>query len=72
MRYYVSIANVTDETLQFLGYVLVAEDDNTKLSSHFGDELLVDKEDPFLLVDDVNDVQLIRGAGEIISTPDRD
>ena len=73
MRHYVSIAGVDDEFLSFLGYVVVFEDEHTKIYLHHGDETVVDKDDPFLLLDDVNDASIIRerrrSGVEVISIP---
>jgi hypothetical protein len=68
MRHHISIAGVSEETLTFVGYVLVYEDGDTKVYSHFGTEVIVDKSDPFLLVDDLNDLPLIKG--DVIAVPD--
>lgn len=63
MRYYVSIAGVPDEFLEFLGYVPVpdAETDELKAYRRKGELMLVKKSDPFLLVDDLNDKRILKG-----------
>jgi hypothetical protein len=66
-RCYVSIKDVSDELLGVLGYVLVHETDDLKIYNHFGDEMIVDKADPFLLVDDINDAVAL--GSEVIALP---
>jgi hypothetical protein len=63
MRYYVSIAGVPDEFLQFLGYEPVpdAETDELKAYRRKGEVMIVKKADPFLLVDDLNDRRILKG-----------
>jgi hypothetical protein len=68
-RCYVSIKNVSEEVLSVLGYTLVHETDDTKIYNHFGDEHIVDKSDPFLMMDDVNDA--IHLGSEVIRLPGR-
>lgn len=69
MLYYVSIKNVSDEQLKFLGYILVSEDADTRLYRHFGEDILVDRADPFIYVDDLNDAILL--GGETVTVPAR-
>lgn len=66
-RYYVSVAHISDEFLGLLGYVLIHESAEFKIYSHFGDEVIVDKADPFILVDDVNDA--VAMGSEVIAVP---
>jgi len=47
--------------------VLVHETDDLKIYNHFGDEMIVDKADPFLLVDDINDAVAL--GSEVIALP---
>jgi hypothetical protein len=72
MRHYVSVSGVSDETLEFVGYVLVSEDADTKIYSHFGEEVIVDKEDPFIYVDDINDLPFMKGDVIIVPVGDGD
>lgn len=65
MKFHVSLEDVSDETLEFLGYILIEEDERFRLYVHKGDQILVDKEDPFLMVDDLNDAALL--GSEIIN-----
>ncbi len=59
--FYVSIDGIDDSTLRFLGYDLVAEDDQFKLYRHVhtGNEYIVEKANPRLGVEDVNDANLL-------------
>ncbi len=68
MRHFVSVENVSEETLEFLGYFLVHEDQDHKLYLHKGDEIIVMKSDPFIYVEDINDVELFKG--DVMSVPD--
>jgi hypothetical protein len=63
MRYYVSIAGVPDEFLEFLGYVPMpeAETEELKVYRRKGELMIVKKGDPFLLVDDLNDKRILKG-----------
>lgn len=70
MRHYVSIEHVSEETLSFLGYILFSEDEHTKVYYHLGEEIIVDKADPFIYVDDANDVPLFRG--DVMAIPNRE
>lgn len=58
MRVYVSLDGVTEGQLEFLGYILLAEDEEFKVYYHQGEEVIVDKNDPFIYVDDLNDASL--------------
>ncbi len=70
MRYYVSIAGVPDEFLEFLGYVLVSEDDEFKAYLHKGETCIVKKSAPNLYVDDLNDARILKG--NMMTIPGRD
>jgi hypothetical protein len=60
-RYYVNIAGVPQGFLDFLGYFVLAEDEEFKILVHKGDLHLVDKNKPYLYVDDQNDAGLLKG-----------
>jgi hypothetical protein len=60
MRYYVSIAGVPDEFLEFLGYVKVEETDEFKVYRRHGDLMVVKNDNPFLYVDDLNDARILK------------
>lgn len=68
MRHHVSIAHVSEETLDFLGYFLIAEDDDHKLYHCKGEHIIVAKDDPYLYVEDWNDAELLKG--DVMSVPD--
>ena len=55
---YVSLDGVTEDQLAFLGYILLDENKEFKIYYHLGEELIVDKSDPFIYVDDLNDAAL--------------
>lgn len=58
--FYVRLDGGDDAKLEFLGYVVVAEDPRFNLyRDHIGDEHIVYKNRPYLYVDDLNDAELI-------------
>ncbi|WP_293645352.1 hypothetical protein [Sphingopyxis sp. RIFCSPHIGHO2_12_FULL_65_19] len=67
---YVRLDDVPDEKLEFLGYILVEEDEYTKVYYHLGDYVIVDKSDPFMFIHDHNDTALL--GSEAISLPTHD
>ena len=67
---YVRLDNISEEKLEFLGYILMVEDQNSKLYYHLGDYIIIDKDDPFLFVHDHNDATLL--GSEAISVPSDD
>ena len=67
---YVRLDNVTDEQLEFLGYILMEENADTKVYYHLGDYIVVDKSDPFMFVHDHNDASIL--GTEAISVPNGD
>lgn len=55
-RFYCSIKDVPDDDLAFLGYTLIRELGEFRLYQDYtGEEYIVDKANPFLSVEDVND-----------------
>jgi hypothetical protein len=60
-RYYVNIAGVPQGVLDFLGYFVIYEDEYFKILLHKSDVYLVDKNKPYLYVDDQNDAGLLKG-----------
>lgn len=65
--YYVDIQGVYDEVLEFVGYILVAEDDEFQLFVHKGREFLLPKNGTrFLYVDDLNDADVLRSRRRAI------
>jgi hypothetical protein len=74
-RFYVNIAGVPQAFLDFMGYFVLFEDDEFKILLHKGDLHLVDKNNPYLYVDDKNDADLLHGPfmeREKIPLPPRD
>lgn len=57
-RVYVSLDGVSEETLNFLGYYCIGENEEFKIYYHKGEEIIVDKSKPYILVDDLNDAKL--------------
>jgi hypothetical protein len=65
--YYVDIQGVYDEVLEFVGYILVAEDKDFQLFTHKGREFLLPKNGMrFLYVDDLNDADVLRSRRRAI------
>jgi hypothetical protein len=67
---YVRLENVPDDKLDFLGYILMHENDETKVYYHLGDHIIVDKADPFMFVHDRNDAAIL--GSEAITVPNSD
>jgi hypothetical protein len=59
-RFYVSIAGVPDEFLEFLGYVRIEETDEFKVYLRHGELVVVKKTNPYLYVDDLNDARILK------------
>jgi hypothetical protein len=59
-RVYVQIPNVSDEFLEFLGYVKVEENDEFKGYVRHGEPIIVKKTNPYLYVDDLNDARILK------------
>jgi len=72
MRYYVSIAGVPDQFLEFLGYILIEETDEFKVYLHKGEPVVVEKASPNLYVDDLNDARILKGNIMTIPARERD
>lgn len=54
--FYIDIRHLRDADLEFFGYQMIAEDEIQKLFLCYdGEEHIVDKERPYLLVSDVNE-----------------
>jgi hypothetical protein len=60
-RFYVNIVGVPQSFLDFLGYLVLFEDDDFKLLFHKDDLHFIDKNTPYLYVDDKNDADLLKG-----------
>lgn len=67
MGYYVRLDDTDDDTLLMAGFVLVEENDDIRVFRHFGDDVIVDKSDPFVVVDDINDAAVL--GTELIPMP---
>ena len=67
---YVRLDDIPDEKLEFLGYILVDEDDEYKVYYHLGEYIIVDKADPFMFIHDHNDAAAL--GSEAISLPTHD
>lgn len=67
MGFYVNLENVNDLQLSLAGFVLVSENDDFRVFRHFGEDVIVDKSDPFVIVDDINDAAVL--GSEIVPMP---
>lgn len=70
MGVYVALDNVSDETLLLCGYVKIDENEDHLIYRHFGEDIVVFKDDPFLIVEDINDAAIL--GSEIIPLPPKD
>ena len=60
--FYVKIGHLSDAELSFLGYSLI-KDAETKLYQRYdGEEYLVDKANPILAVNDMNDAMIMKAS----------
>ena len=66
--YYVDISEVPEDTLEFLGYYCLAQNEEFKFYRDvYGDEHVVEKAHPFIYMEDVNDAAIIgRLTGQLI------
>jgi len=60
-RYYVNISGVATNSLLMCGYVVIAEDDDFLILQHKSETYIVEKDHPYLYVDDINDAELLNG-----------
>lgn len=61
--FYVNISHLDDTALAFFGYTLIDEDTDQKLYLCYdGEEHIVDKRNPHLLVEDVNDANAMKAT----------
>jgi hypothetical protein len=71
--YYVDIEGISDEVLEFLGYILVAENDEFQLFINKGKEYVLPKTGARLLYfDDLNDADVMRSRRRAIPAPSSD
>lgn len=70
MGFYVNLDGVSDGQLALAGYILVDEDDGYWIYRHYGEDVIVDKADPFIVVDDINDATIL--GSDIIPMPPKD
>jgi hypothetical protein len=70
MGFYVNLDGVADGQLLLAGYVLVDENEQFRVYRHFGEDIIVDKSDPFIVVDDINDAAIL--GSEIVPMPPKD
>ena len=73
--FYVRIDGISDKDLEFFGYFLVAESSRFKLYRDYrGEDHLVVKSRPYLLIEDMNeaqDIAALSGAQEAVNMPPR-
>jgi hypothetical protein len=70
MGFYVNLDGVQDGQLLLAGYVLVDENEQFRVYRHFGEDIIVDKSDPFIVVDDINDAAIL--GSDIVPMPPKD
>ena len=70
MGFYVNLKDADDGHLLLAGYVLIDENDQYWVYRHFGDDIIVDKSDPFIVVDDINDAAIL--GSDIVPMPPKD
>jgi hypothetical protein len=61
---------VSDEVLEFLGYVKIDENDEFKAYVRHGEPILVKKANPYLYVDDLNDARILKDRNVMEIPPD--
>jgi hypothetical protein len=71
-RVYVQIPNVSDEFLEFLGYVKVEESEEFKGYLRHGEPIVVKKANPYLFVDDLNDARILKDRNVMEIPPEED
>ncbi len=69
-RVFVQIPNVPDEFLEFLGYLKVEETEEFKVYVRHGDPIVVQKANPYLYVDDLNDARILKDRNMMEIPPD--
>ncbi len=60
-RYYTNITGVSQALLDFIGYYIVDEDEEFKILWHKGDIHFIDKNKPYLYLDDRTDAEVLKG-----------
>lgn len=69
-RVYVQIPNVSDDFLEFLGYVKIEETEEFKVYLRHGEPIVVWKKNPYLYVDDLNDARILKDRNMMEIPPD--
>ncbi len=67
MGFYVNLQNVDDGQLLVAGFVLIGENDHFRIYRHYGEDVIVDKSDPFVIVEDINDAAVL--GSDIVPMP---
>ncbi|MEM7689678.1 MAG: hypothetical protein AAF291_11720 [Pseudomonadota bacterium] len=70
MGFYVNLEDVNDLQLAIAGFVLVSDNEQFRVYRHLGEDVIVDKSDPFVVVDDINDAAVL--GSEIVPMPPED
>lgn len=71
MKFYVDVYDVPLETLELVGFQVIAEDDEFILVALKGEEQILSKKRPrFLYVEDYNDYIILTGARAVPVPPD--
>lgn len=71
-RVFVQIPNVSDEFLEFLGYLKIQETEEFKVYLRHGDPIVVQKTNPYLYVDDLNDARILKDRNMMEIPPEDD
>ena len=67
MAVYVRLDDVDAETLSVVGFVLIDENEAYWVYRYLGEDVVVDKADPFAYVDDINDAAIL--GSELVPVP---
>ena len=71
-QFYVSLDGVGDDDLLMCGYVKVTENENFRVYRHYGEDIIVYNNDPFIYVDDINDANILGFGKKMIPAPPKD
>lgn len=71
-RYYVDVTGIPDELLEFLGYILVHENEEFQLRHYKGDPVIIQKSGKrYVYVDDINDAAILKRRPKVAAPPSR-
>lgn len=72
MGSYVDITGLPTQFLEFMGYIVVDQNDEFILLNHKGEEHIIYKPKPMLYVDDENDVAIFANRPRVPAPPASD